>query len=123
MTTALIPPGHTSLVKPLDTAVNGPFKKLFQEEADIYMEELETEERMPDSWALKDRRIMAIVIIARAWKRLREDFDLIKQAFVQCGIFIYSDGHEDHLINIKRVDMSRSAGTGGIGGRITVYSL
>jgi hypothetical protein len=31
-----------SLLQPLDTAVNGPFKKLIQKEADIYIEELET---------------------------------------------------------------------------------
>jgi hypothetical protein len=28
MLTALIPPGLTSYLQPLDTAVNGPFKKL-----------------------------------------------------------------------------------------------
>jgi hypothetical protein len=33
MTTALIPPGLTSLVQPLDTVVNGPFKQFLQEEA------------------------------------------------------------------------------------------
>jgi hypothetical protein len=50
-----------------DTAVNGTFEKLLQEEADVYMKELETEERMPDFWALKDRRIMAIIV---GWQRL-----------------------------------------------------
>jgi hypothetical protein len=93
-------------VQPLDTAVDGPFKKLLQEEADVYMKELETEESMADSWALKDRRIMTTVIVAQAWERLRADLDLIKQAFVQCGISIHPDGHEDHLINIKGVDNS-----------------
>jgi hypothetical protein len=106
ITTALIPPGLTSLVQPLDTAVNGPFKKLLQKEADVYLEELENEGGLPNSWAVKDRRIMAIIIVARAWERLKEDFDLIKQSFLQCGIFIHPDGHEDHLINIKGVDNS-----------------
>jgi hypothetical protein len=31
MLTALIPPGLTSYLQPLDTAVNGPFKKLLQQ--------------------------------------------------------------------------------------------
>jgi NADH:ubiquinone oxidoreductase subunit len=49
---------------------------------------------------------MAIIIVTRAWKRLREDFGLIKQAFIQCGISIHPNGHKDHLINIKGVDNS-----------------
>jgi hypothetical protein len=82
MTTAPIPPGLTSLVQPLDTAVNGPFKKLLQEEADIYIEKLENEDRMPNSWAIKDRREMATVIVARAWERLKSNLTLIQQAFI-----------------------------------------
>jgi hypothetical protein len=106
ITTAFIPSGLTNLVQPLDTAVNGPFKKLLQKEADVCLEELENEGRLPNSWAVKDRRIMATIIVARAWERLKEDLDLIKQSFLQCGISIHPDGHEDHLINIKGVDNS-----------------
>jgi hypothetical protein len=78
MTTALIPPGLTSLLQLLDTAVNGPFKQLLQEEADIYICELVNTGKMPDSWTLKDRRKMAIIIVGRAWKRLQKDPKLIK---------------------------------------------
>jgi hypothetical protein len=106
MTIALIPSGLISLVQPLDTTVNGPFKQLFREEADIYIEELENEGRIPDNWDVKDRRIMATIIVARAWDRLRANTNLIKQLFLHCGIFIHSSGCEDHLINIKGVDNS-----------------
>jgi hypothetical protein len=106
MTTALIPPGLTSFVQPLDTAVNGPFKKLLQEAADVYMEQLEETETMPEPWTLRNRREMATIIVGEAWDRLRKDSKMIKQAFLQYGISIHSDGREDHLINIKRVDNS-----------------
>jgi hypothetical protein len=43
-----IPPGLTSHLQPLDTAVNGPFKKLLQQAADEYIEQLESEERLPE---------------------------------------------------------------------------
>jgi hypothetical protein len=104
--TALIPPGLTSLVQPLDTAVDAPFKKLLQEEADVYMEELENNGGMPQPWTLRDRRQMATVIVGRAWERLQADPDLIQRAFLNCGISIHPDGSEDHLINIKVIENS-----------------
>jgi hypothetical protein len=65
MTTALIPPSLTSLVQPLDTAVNGPFEKLLRGEADVYLEKLEIEERLPNSWTISHRRIMATTVVDR----------------------------------------------------------
>jgi hypothetical protein len=106
MTTALIPSGIISLVQPLDTAFNGPFKQLLQEEADIYVCELVDTGKMPDPWILKNRREMATVIVGRAWERLQKDPDLIKRAFLHYGISIHPDGTENHLINIKKVDNS-----------------
>jgi hypothetical protein len=73
MMTALIPPGLTSLLQSLDTAVNGPFKQLLQEEADIYVRELIDTGKMPDAWTLRDRRKMTTVIVGRAWERLQKD--------------------------------------------------
>jgi hypothetical protein len=61
---------------------------------------------MPDPWILRDRREMATIIVGRAWERLQKDPELIKRAFLQYGIFIHSDGTEDHFINIKGVDNS-----------------
>jgi hypothetical protein len=78
ITTALIPSGFISLVQLLDTAVNGPFKQLLQEEADIYVCELVDTGKMPDPWTLRNRREMATVIVGRAWERLQKDPDLIK---------------------------------------------
>jgi hypothetical protein len=49
---------------------------------------------------------MTTVIVGRAWKRFSANTSIIKQAFLQYGIFIYPDGHKDHLINIKEVDNS-----------------
>jgi hypothetical protein len=104
MLTALIPPGLTSHLQPLDTAVNGPFKKLLQQAADEYIERLEKEERLPEFWSVKDRRIMATHIVAIAWAHLSADKELIRKAFLNCGIFIHPDGREDQLISIKGVN-------------------
>ncbi|KAJ3454585.1 hypothetical protein MRS44_013185 [Fusarium solani] len=40
---ALIPPGCTSLLQPLDTAINAPFKQWLQEATDEYVERIEKE--------------------------------------------------------------------------------
>jgi hypothetical protein len=47
---------------------------------------------------------MATIIVDRAWERLQKDPKLIKRAFLQYGIFIYSNETENHFINIKGVD-------------------
>jgi hypothetical protein len=64
--TALIPPGLTSHLQPLNTAINGPFKKLLQQAADEYIEQLKNEKRLPKIWLINDRRVMAIYIVAMA---------------------------------------------------------
>jgi hypothetical protein len=104
MTTAFISLGLISLVQPLDTAVNGRFKNLLQEEVGAYLEELEEKGMLPSPWTFKDRRKITTVIVGRAWERLKANTGMIKQAFLQCSIFVYPDGCEDYLINVKGVD-------------------
>jgi hypothetical protein len=46
---------------------------------------------------------MATHIVAMAWAHLSADKELIRKVFLNCGIFIYFDGRENHLISIKGV--------------------
>ncbi|XTI93948.1 hypothetical protein V2W45_1473219 [Cenococcum geophilum] len=65
ITTALILSGYTSLLQPLDTTVNKPFKGWLREATKEY---------------LKDRRVIT------TYKA-----DLISKAFIKCGISIYAN--------------------------------
>ncbi|KAK7219082.1 hypothetical protein V2G26_007085 [Clonostachys chloroleuca] len=101
ITTALIPAGCTSLLQPLDTAVNKPFKDWLAEAAFSYVEKHD-----PDGikkWSVQDKRVMTTHTVAAACKRLSEQPDLVINAFYQCGISIKPDGSEDHKIRIKDV--------------------
>jgi hypothetical protein len=65
---------------------------------------LEGEERLPEVWLVADRRVIATHIVAIAWAYLSTDRELIRKMFFNCGISIYFDGCENHLISIKGVD-------------------
>ncbi|RFU34110.1 hypothetical protein B7463_g2199, partial [Scytalidium lignicola] len=103
ITTALIPPGCTSFLQPLDTAVNGPFKQWLREESDQYMESIESEH--PNfKWSTSDKRITTTHIVAKAAQRLeQEKREMVAQSFIQCGISIRPDGSEDSQIKVKDI--------------------
>ncbi|RYO84901.1 hypothetical protein DL766_009945 [Monosporascus sp. MC13-8B] len=116
ITTALIPPGCTSLLQPLDTAINGPFKQWLAEFASRYIAKKEDhhfqQHGRPMVWSVSDRRIMTTHIIQQAWERLHRREFLVQKAFRECGISIRPDGSEDSLINIKDIANSEIDFTG-----------
>ena len=101
---ALIPPGCTSFLQPLDTAINKPFKQWLREAADEYIAEREERFGVFEKWSVSDKRIMTTWIVAAAAKKLYGDRkEMTQQAFVQCGITIRPDGSQDDRIKLKDI--------------------
>jgi hypothetical protein len=104
---AMIPPGLKSLLQPLDTAINGPFKKQLQIQSEAYLDRLEETGGIPDKWTIRHRREMVTVVVAEAWEAVAANDGFIQKAFLNCGILIHPDGSQDHLISIKDINSSR----------------
>ena len=101
ITTAMIPSGCTSLLQPLDTAVNKPFKDWLREATEEYTDKIPEDEVV--KWTVSDRRVMTTHVVAAAWKRLVVNRRLVQKAFTECGISIAADGSEDQRIRIKDI--------------------
>ncbi|UPL03100.1 hypothetical protein LCI18_014034 [Fusarium solani-melongenae] len=102
VTRALIPPGYTGQLQPLDVSVNRPLKDLLREETLIYM--MNREAQGQTEWSIKDKRIMTTWVISRAIQRLAQRREMIAKSFLTCGISVRPDGSQDHLIHIKDID-------------------
>ena len=103
-TPAFVPPGCTSLVQPLDVALNKPFKNLVDAQFNEHFE------ANLDAWVLgkisaTERRILMTSWIGAAWERFCYDYkDAIRASFIKCGIALPIDGSQDALINIRGLD-------------------
>ncbi|KAI1818915.1 DDE superfamily endonuclease-domain-containing protein [Xylaria intraflava] len=103
---ALVPPGLTAYLQPLDVGFNGPFKKWLKEETDLYIDRLEEENQLPERWSIGERRVMATIVVGEAWKRAStpENQAMVRGLFQKTGISIHPSGKEDHLIHIKGLE-------------------
>ena len=100
-TPAFVPAGCTSLVQPLDVALNKPFKNLVDAQFNQHFE------ANLDAWALgkisaSERRILMTQWIGAAWEIFCHEYtDAIRASFIKCGIALPIDGSQDTLINIR----------------------
>jgi len=104
ITPAIIPGGCTSLLQPLDVAINRPLKDLLRQRLSEKLEE--HEEAGYSAETTSSRRILLTQIVADVWEKFeREEHykEMIRQSFIHTGINIAVDGSENSLISIKDI--------------------
>ena len=103
ITLAIIPPGCTGLLQPLDVAVNKAFKALLREKLESVLE-AEEEGLLQGRAAISARRIAVTKAVGDAWDELCDKkVELLQQSFVHTGIAIPPWASCDNLIRIKDV--------------------
>ena len=97
---ALVPPGTTSLIQPLDVAINADFKTVVARLQNQHMHD-NLSMYVENKLKVSDRRILITKWVGQAWSEVSAKKDQIKRAFEKCGIAVPIDGTGDKYINIK----------------------
>jgi len=102
---AMVPPGATGYLQPLDTHINKTFKALMVNLIDDYIDKWEVLYEQPEeSWDLSKKRIMTTYVVGGAWRQLCTEphhINIVRKSFIDLGINLPVDGRLDHLIRIK----------------------
>lgn len=97
---ALVPPGTTGLVQPLDVSVNAAFKTVIDRLQSQYMDEnhsLYIEGKITASQC----RVLISKLVGQPWSEVSLKTQMIYCAFEICGISAPMDGSKDDHINIR----------------------
>jgi len=86
-----IPGGCTSLAQPMDVSVNRPFKNNMRRQWTRWFET--HDERTPAGNLRQPSRQQVINWVSQAWRDIPED--MIRRAFLRCGISNALDGTQD----------------------------
>ena len=98
---SLIPGGCTSLLQPLDVAINKPFKEMIRELTDTAIFEAEDANTF-HQWTVSDRRILTTTCVGDAFYQFHlTKSEIIRRVFRQVGLSLPVDGTSDSELKIK----------------------